>query len=83
MDIQLIKGSFEAKDASELLNKLFHCKIQYHESKIQNELLNEEDIKMRERRIIELQNELNAALAKVREKESAIAINATVQIHNN
>ncbi|MCJ8209585.1 hypothetical protein MUY27_07680 [Mucilaginibacter sp. RS28] len=83
MEIQLIKGSFEAKEAAELLNKLFKSKIQFHESKINNEELNEEDIKMRERRIIELQNELTAALSAVRQKATGVELNATVRISLN
>ncbi|WDF56165.1 hypothetical protein [Mucilaginibacter sp. KACC 22063] len=82
MNIQLIKGSFEAKDASELLNQLFKNKIQFHENKI-SDTLNEEDIKMRERRIIELQNERNNALQQIKQLKHAVTLDAVLQISGN
>lgn len=57
MKIQLIDGSFSAKDLVEIVTKMIEVKINYHENKIQSSS-NEEDIKMRENKIKDLQNEL-------------------------
>ena len=57
MKIQLLKGQFTSKDALDIITKMMHIKIKYHEEKIKNED-EEETIKMRENRIIKLQKEL-------------------------
>ncbi len=57
MKIQLLKGQFTSKDALDIITKMIHIKIKYHEEKIKNED-EEETIKMRENRIIKLQKEL-------------------------
>lgn len=79
MNLQLIKGSFKSSEAIEILSRLIHAKIKFHESKIENSQ-NEEDIKMRENRIKQLQQEFyetkQAILTKQQtcELESAITI---------
>ncbi len=70
MNLQIIKGSFEASEAVELLSQLIKVKIKYHEDKIDGSK-NEEDIKQRETRIKQLQNELSEVrnhLSSVTEK---------------
>ena len=57
MKIQLIQGKFEAQEALELVSKLIHAKIKFHESRITN-ACSEEDIKMRESKIKFLQKDL-------------------------
>jgi hypothetical protein len=57
MKIQLLKGSFNPKDLEKIVTELIYVKIKFHEEKIQEDD-NEETIKMRENRIIKLQNEL-------------------------
>ncbi|MBA3681628.1 MAG: hypothetical protein H0W73_10765 [Bacteroidetes bacterium] len=57
MKIQLLKGQFTSKDALDIITKMIHIKIKYHEEKIKDED-EEETIKMRENRIIKLQKEL-------------------------
>ncbi len=57
MKIQLLRGQFTSKDALDIITKMIHVKIKYHEEKIKNED-QEETIKMRENRIIKLQKEL-------------------------
>jgi hypothetical protein len=56
MKLQLLKGSFSQLEALELLTQLIHVKIKFHESKIEKSH-NEEDIKMREKRIKQLQQD--------------------------
>ncbi|HVM86819.1 MAG TPA: hypothetical protein VMT76_01435 [Puia sp.] len=57
MNISIINGTFEPKDALDILSQFISVKIKFHEQKIHRSL-NEEDIKMREKRIIELQDSL-------------------------
>ena len=57
MNIQLLNGQFSAQDALNLLTQMVYVKIQFHESKI-SQSDNEEDIKVREKRIKDLQREL-------------------------
>ncbi|HRG02201.1 MAG TPA: hypothetical protein PKZ75_13870 [Bacteroidia bacterium] len=57
MKIQLIEGNFDAKDALDIVTKMIHVKIKYHEDKIHEESA-EEDINMRETRIKKLQKNL-------------------------
>jgi hypothetical protein len=60
MKIQLIQGKFNAQDAMELVSKMIHMKIKFHESRITN-TCSEEDIKMRESKIKHLQKDLYEA----------------------
>lgn len=55
--LSLIDGNFENNDAFELLSALVDAKIRFHEKKI-SASHNEEDVKMRERRIQKLQLDL-------------------------
>ena len=57
MILSLIKGNFTNKEAIELITELIHVKIKFHENKIKL-ADQEEDIKMREKRIKQLQKEL-------------------------
>ncbi|TAF75140.1 MAG: hypothetical protein EAZ53_06525 [Bacteroidetes bacterium] len=57
MNIQLINGQFSTKEAIDILTQMLHVKVKFHESKI-NETSNEEEVKMREKRIKELQKDL-------------------------
>jgi hypothetical protein len=56
MNKQLIQGIFLANDALGIIEKMIAIKIQYHENKINN-TSNEEDIKNRETKIKQLQND--------------------------
>ena len=58
MEIQLIQGQFDKTDAKDLITKMIYIKIKYHENKIDHSS-NEEDIKMRETRIRQLQKDLH------------------------
>lgn len=52
--MELFKGHYSAKDAEEIIDKMVKINIEFHEKKI-NQSDQEEDIKMREKRIRELQ----------------------------
>ncbi len=57
MNIQLIQGHFNAKDAIGIITNMIHVKVKYHENKISN-TSNEEDIKFCETKIKQLQKDL-------------------------
>jgi hypothetical protein len=81
MEIHLIQGEFNPKDALDLVTKMIHVKIKYHESKI-SENSSEEDIKYRETKIKKLQKELYDFRKGIDEKVKCIRLNSTVQIES-
>lgn len=60
MKLQLINGLFSPQDAIDLLTKMTHIKVAYHEAQIKT-FDHEEDVKSREKRIKELQQSLQEA----------------------
>jgi hypothetical protein len=79
MDLELIHGQFDRKDAIDLLTQFFHVKIKFHENKISSES-NEEDIKMREKKIKRLQKELFEARTFIELNTNLTGIEATVHL---
>ncbi|MEO5592434.1 MAG: hypothetical protein ABIR15_02740 [Chitinophagaceae bacterium] len=79
MNIHLIKGSFNSKDAIELITQLINVKIQFHENKI-GKTHNEEDIKMRERRIKQLQNDIHNARKYIESKGNSITLESEIDL---
>ena len=57
MKVQLIQGEFNSQDAIQLVSNMINLKIKYQEGQIEKNN-NEEDIKYRESKIKNLQNEL-------------------------
>ena len=57
MKIKLIEGTFISNEAVDLITALIQTKIKFHENRIS--IGNEEDIKMREKKIKRLQNSLH------------------------
>lgn len=57
MKVQLIQGEFNSPDAIQLISNMIYLKIKYQEGQIEKNN-NEEDIKYRESKIKNLQNEL-------------------------
>ena len=80
MNIQLIQGEFSTNEALELISKIIHVKISYHEQKI-NSLSNEEDIKTRERKITFLQNQLADLRSELSKNSESVKLNASIQIN--
>ena len=79
MHIQLIQGQFTSNDAIEIITKMIHIKIKYHENKI-HELSNEEDIKNREAKIKRLQQELFEVRDEILSRKGEIKVDATMNI---
>lgn len=79
MNLQLVKGNFSQTEALDILNELVHVKIRFHENKI-NRSHNEEDIKMREKRIKQLQNDLHEARQSIFSKGESCCLEAEIKI---
>jgi hypothetical protein len=77
--IDLLRGSYSKRDALDLLTQLIHVKIRFHESRISADML-EEDLKMRENRIHELQRDLYEAGKLMERLEEPVSLEATIQI---
>lgn len=79
MELQLIKGHFTPQDAVDLITRIIDVKIKYHEGKITSES-SEEDIKMREKRIKQLQKELFEVRQYISHKTGKISLDSTLTI---
>ena len=79
MNIQLIQRQFGCKEAIELITQMIHAKVKFQESIIGNND-NEEDIKMCENRIKQLQKDLFDARQYIEKKGDNISINASIEI---
>ncbi len=79
MNIQLIQGQFNTNDAVDIITQAVQIKIKFHEEKI-NHSSNEEDIKMREARIKQLQKNLFDTRQYIEQAGSSIAIKSEIQL---
>ncbi|MBX9784472.1 MAG: hypothetical protein K2X48_14380 [Chitinophagaceae bacterium] len=79
MNITLIDGHFTAKEALDIITQIIHVKIKFHESKIAH-LDNEEDIKMREKRVKQLQKDLYDLRKMMDEGKKSYGLHAELQI---
>lgn len=80
MNLQLINGTFSREEALELLNQMVHIKIKFHESKIEKSH-NEEDIKMRERRIKQIQKDFYEVKEAIHSNGDMCELEAEIKIH--
>ena len=79
MKISLLKGSFSPKEIEKLITELIQVKIKFHEEKIQSSD-EEETMKMRENRIIKLQNDLKELRAFLNNTDSLINVDAEIML---
>lgn len=79
MHVELIHGEFSPKDAIDILTQMVHVKIRFHESKINNQG-NQEDTKMRENRIKQLQRELYEARKFIEAQKGGISIKGGIDL---
>ena len=79
MQIQLIKGRFNSKDAINIITQMVHVKIKFHEGKITVDS-NEEDIKVHEKRIKELQASLFEIRKELEAKGKQANLHASIEI---
>lgn len=80
MELQLIDGSFPRNEMLDILTQMIDVKIRYHESKI-DQSVNEDDIKMREKKIRSLQDELSIFREALQSKQQVHA-SARITIEN-
>jgi len=79
MNIQLIQGQFSNNDAIDIITQMINVKIKFHENKIA-QYANEEDIKMRERRIKQLQKDLYEARKQIESQSSLISMVGDLEV---
>lgn len=80
MNIELINGTYPPNEGLDLILKMIDVKIRYHEQKI-DLLDNEEDMKMREQRIKQLQNEATRIRAQFKTSpKSPLKMSASIQL---
>lgn len=78
--MQLIKGKFKSQDALTIITQLVDIKIRFHEEKI-DASENEEDIKMRENRIKELQKYLKQTRDYLIDNPGEVSMEGLVNIN--
>lgn len=79
MDLQLILGEFSAVDALELVAQMIHIKIKFHEERVGQDS-SEEDIKYRESKIKQLQEQLCQLRTAVGPEMDRLKLDATIRI---
>jgi len=80
MNIQLIKGEFSPSDSLDLITNLINVKIKFQEKKILQGN-NEEDIKMREAKIKQLQKDLFEVRKFIEKNSKNIGIEGQISFH--
>lgn len=80
--LPLIRGTFSKEDALDLITHLIHVKIRFHEDRIRD-TSSEEDIKMRESRIKELQRYLFETRESFRNMDGSISIESIINIRKH
>lgn len=78
--MQLIKGTFKTQEALQIISQLVDVKIKFHENKISLSQ-NEEDIKMREGRIKELQKYLNQTRDCLNDYKQEVNMDAVIYLN--
>lgn len=79
MQLQLIHGQFSKDEAIDIITQLINVKIKFHENKIDAQS-NEEAVKMREKRIKDLQHELQQAREYIKANGATIAMESIVHL---
>lgn len=79
MKIELIKGSYSTQDTIDLISQLIHVKIKHLENQIEK-THNEEDIKMRESRIKQIQKEFYELKTALMKKDNMLTIESRIMV---
>lgn len=80
MELTLINGQFNSAETIDIISKMVNVKIKFHEDKIQLSS-NQEDIKMREKRIKNLQHEFHELKKSIIEHGNNAFLKALIQIN--
>jgi hypothetical protein len=78
--IRLLQGQFSKTEALDIITQMIHVKVKYHENKIHHSH-NEEDIKMRESRIRQLQKELYELKNQIEQQSGKISLSSEIQVN--
>ena len=76
-NLKLIQGKFSANDAVDIITQMVQVKIKFHENKITN-TSNEEDSKLEEKRIKELQNELQSLRTNILSRGELVELSSVI-----
>lgn len=79
MKLELINGDFSQAETINLITQMYQVKIKFHEDKVKNSH-NEEDIKMRERKIKLLQNNLADARVQIKNGDESFHIHSDINL---
>lgn len=79
MEVKLVSGSFEQREALDLITRLIDVKIRFHEERIRKSD-QEEDIKQRESKIIRLQQDLYTIRQELGRTEKRISLDAELHV---
>lgn len=79
MEIKLVTGSFEQREALDLITRLIDVKIRFHEERIRKSD-QEEDIKQRETKIIRLQQDLYTIRQELGRSDKLVSIDAELNV---
>lgn len=79
MNLSLMNGHFSPEEAMDLITQMIQTKIKFHENKITISD-HSEDIKMREKKIIQLQNTLLEVRIYLREHAGNINVQACINM---
>lgn len=80
MNIELISGTYNSNETLDLVTELVHVKIKYLEKKIESSM-SEEEIKVRENRIKNLQREFYDFKQRINQKDGSCKIQSTIQLN--
>ena len=78
MILDILKEEFLAKDAKEIIIQIIHSTIKYHEHKIIANLDDDEDLILRESKIIELHKYLYETQEYINKSTQPISLRAQV-----
>lgn len=78
MNIQLIDGQFSSAEAAGLVSEFIQVKIKFHEQRI-IDAENAEDVKMRETKIKQLQQQLHEFRKQALETKRNVRLNGIIQ----
>ena len=81
MELSIIDGNFPKQDAERIVKDIFSVKILYHQNRIQSNQLTEEEQMRSESRMLELENNLQKVLKKIRAyQEEELSIRAHIEL---
>lgn len=80
MNLQLIQGQFSKQEAIDVITQMITVKIKFQENKINNAHA-EEDIKMREKRIKQLQQQLQESRKYIENQAGNISLESELLIN--